>query len=240
MEIVYTAGTFKVKVSGPSIEVIVRVSYPSSLRTCFRRTKHTKESKRGSCTMLLFSEDSISGLGGQVSSAFPPGRVVRSICRRLTCFCRVNMNDKYNGAFRFSVSGFYVACGFFPAGMSSTLEVLRQDNCLRCRSSPSNGAHVVFLLKEGRLCVLSRLPPARRTIVATLLHDCNDLFMSLAFVSRRLVTHRTRLGVRRMCFTLGGLTTHRVVGFVPHHGVPFVDCAHSQMSNGGMRVPRRM
>ncbi len=62
MHVVITASTFKVKMSGGSIKLIVRCSVSSSLRGCIRRTNETKHSPDLSTEYcILCDSDSLSG-----------------------------------------------------------------------------------------------------------------------------------------------------------------------------------
>ncbi len=160
-----TAGTFNVNVSGPSMHLIVRLSLPSSVRTCFRRTKQTKQSKRATCTMLLFRQGSHAQLVGHVPSAFPRGSSVHAICRRLYCCFRVTLKSKCGIAHRFGLRRFYRGFGRFPMRASDTLHLLAHYKCVRCARRRRGTSHVRFLLRQSRLCQVRRLRPRRRLLV---------------------------------------------------------------------------
>lgn len=62
IHVVITASTFKVKISGGSIKLIIRCSVSSSLRGCIRRTNETKHSPRlGTHYCILCDSGSLSG-----------------------------------------------------------------------------------------------------------------------------------------------------------------------------------
>lgn len=232
-----TAGTFNVNVSGPSIHVMLRVSLPSSPRTCFRRTKQTKESKLGTCTIVLCTGSSGVALRGQITSAFPRGRCVLRMCRRLRCCCRVTVNSKFRYVHRFGLRRFYEGFGCFPIPISDTLGVLARTNCLRCASRRSGTSHVLFAVQQSRLCGLQRVNARTRALVRAVLHSCAKMFASCTCVDRSALTVHAKLAHRRVCGVLIALAGHHVMSCVPRGGAPCVVCAHRQLRLHCLRVP---
>lgn len=235
-----TAGTFKVNVSGPSMHVIVRVSVPSSPRTCFRRTKQTKHSKRGTCTILLCTRDSGAALGGHVDSAFPSGSCVQGICRSVGCCFRVTVKSNVNYAFTFGLSRFYHGFGRFPMRTSDTLGVLAHTKCLRCASRRSGTSHVLFAVGHSRLCGLRRGSASARGLVGVVLHSCAKLFASCTCVGRSSLMVHSKLAHRQVCRVLLTLAHERVVRCVPQGGAPCVVCAHRQRRGGHLTLAQRV
>lgn len=235
-----TAGTFNVNVSGPSMHVIVRLSLPSSPRTCFRRTKQTKQSKRGTCTIVLCTGSSGAALDGHVTSAFPSGSCVGSICRRLRCRCRVTVNSKLKYVCSFDLRRFYHGFGCFPMPTSDTLGVLARTKCLRCASRRSGTSQVVFAVHQSRLCGLHRVKRTTRGLVRVVLQSCANIFASCTCVDRRALTMHAKLAQRRVCSLLIVLDGHHVISCVPRGGAPCVVCAHRQVSLRCLRVPQTM
>lgn len=87
IRIVITAVTFNVKVSGPSIQFIVRCSVPGDLRKCCRRAKHTNESNNRNRYVAFCAGGSLRGLRGFVRKGPITRRRVngRLLLRATTC-----------------------------------------------------------------------------------------------------------------------------------------------------------
>lgn len=220
--IMVATNAFGMGIDKPDVRLVVHYDAPSSLEAYFQEAGRGGRDGLKAYAVLFYDHNTRTRLLSRVNETYPKKEEVRAVYEDLAYFYQIGMGSGKGAMFNFDIIKFCKAFRHSSVTTDSALQLLDRAGYIEYEPFPDFSARLRFLLSRNELSRLDSLSPTETTVITTLLRTYGGLFTDYQFIHESYIAEKTGLKEHQLYNVLKGLSTRRIINFVPHSVTPYI------------------